>query len=245
MNPPGPEIVFEDNHLLVAVKPVNVPTQADESGDRDFLSWLKEDLKIRHHKPGNVFLGLVHRLDRPVGGIMVFAKTSKAAGRLSEQVRDRQFHKTYLAVVYGPLSEPAGRLRHYLFKDQQLNRVAVVPAAKPGAKEAILDYQTVATVAGMTLVKVNLLTGRSHQIRVQFAAIGHPLYGDQKYGADRNQPGQQIALWSAGLAFAHPVTKQGLTFQSLPPRQFPWVTYDMGVVTLGEVIYNGSGTETI
>ncbi len=245
MTPLGPEIVFEDNHLLVAVKPVNMPTQADATGDRDFLTWLKEYLKIRHQKPGNVFLGLIHRLDRPVGGIMVFAKTSKAAGRLSEQVRDRQFHKSYLAVVHGSPANPAGRLRHYLFKDQGLNRVAVVPATTPGAKEAVLDYQTMATAAGMTLVKVNLLTGRSHQIRVQFAAIGHPLYGDQKYGADRNRPGQQIALWSAGLAFAHPVTKQGLSFQSLPPRQFPWVTYDVEVVTLGEVIHNGSGTETV
>ncbi|MBC8081338.1 MAG: RluA family pseudouridine synthase [Gorillibacterium sp.] len=216
-------VLYEDNHVLVVVKPVNIPTQEDDSGDKDMLTALKEDLKLRHGKPGNVFLGLVHRLDRPVGGAMVFAKTSKAASRLSEAVRSRTFGKTYLAIVHGQPKEETGRLRHHLLKDSRTNMVRTVPEGAEGAKEALLDYRILGQSSGLTLVKITLLTGRSHQIRVQFATIGCPLYGDQKYGANRNQPGTQIALWSTEIAFNHPTRpEERLSFVSRPPQEHPW-----------------------
>lgn len=220
-----PEILYEDNHVLVIVKPVNVPTQADISGDPDLLTLLKQDLKTRHNKPGNVFLGLVHRLDRPVGGVMVFAKTSKAASRLSDAVRTHRLEKTYTAVVGGAVNKPSGRLVHYLRKDNRSNTVYSVDKNSEGAKEAVLDYTVLAVQAGLTLVQVRLLTGRPHQIRVQWAAEGHPLYGDQRYGAGSAKPGQQIALWSTGLAFEHPTLKERLSFRSNPPGQHPWTLW--------------------
>lgn len=220
------KIIHEDNHILVVEKPVNIPTQEDQTGDADLLGILKEDIKQRHHKPGNVYLGLVHRLDRPVGGIMVFARTSKAASRLSEQIRSRGFEKTYLAVVRGRLEKSKAELRHYLLKDKKTNLVSVVNGSIEGAKEAVLDYEVLDSKDGLSLVKVNLRTGRSHQIRVQFSTIGHPLYGDQKYGAEVNKPGEQIALWSAQIAFSHPTTREELVFESRPPDAYPWSLFD-------------------
>jgi 23S rRNA pseudouridine1911/1915/1917 synthase len=218
----GIPVLFEDNHVLVVVKPVNMPTQEDHSRDPDLLSVLKADIKRRYNKPGNVYLGLVHRLDRPVGGVMVFAKTSKAASRLSDAVRTRAFRKTYLAVLHGKPKQPQGTLTHYLVKDTKTNTVRVVQPNHPEAKEAVLDYQVLDSAEGFSLTKVELHTGRPHQIRVQFAAIGCPLYGDQRYGASVNQPGQQIALWSAHLSFEHPTTKERLHFSSAPPEKHPW-----------------------
>jgi len=167
------KIIFEDNHLLVVEKPVNMPTQRDNSGDLDLLAYLKQDLKVRYAKPGNVYLGLVHRLDRPVGGVMVFAKTSKAASRLSSQIREGKLGKHYLAVVHGLLKAKNGRLHHYLLKDSRRNLVTAVPEGTPDAKEAWLDYWVIGEREGMSLLQITLGTGRSHQIRVQFAAIGH------------------------------------------------------------------------
>jgi 23S rRNA pseudouridine1911/1915/1917 synthase len=216
-------ILYEDNHLLIVVKPPNMPTQADDSQDLDMLTALKEDIKQRYAKPGSVYLGLVHRLDRPVGGVMVFAKTSKAASRLSESVRSRDFGKCYWAIVHGTPQKTHDRLVHYLLKDSKSNTVTVENKQHPNAKEAILEYETIAASNGLSLVYVQLHTGRSHQIRVQFAAIGCPLYGDQRYGAQLNQPGQQIALWSAQLAFEHPTLKERLNFNSSPPAaNYPW-----------------------
>lgn len=222
MNAASIRVIYEDNHLLVVEKPPNIPTQADESGDPDMLSLLKADLKARYQKPGNVYLGLVHRLDRPVGGVMVFAKTSKAAARLSEQVRTHQFEKTYLAVVHGIPEPSQNRLRHFLLKDAATNTSRTVSAEQDGAKEAVLDYQVVQTSETLSLVEIHLLTGRSHQIRVQMATIGHPLYGDQKYGTIVNRPGQQLALWAAALAFNHPTKGEDMVFSSRPPEIFPW-----------------------
>lgn len=222
-NRPDIPVVYEDNHLLVVVKPVNMPTQEDESGDLDLLTALKQDIKIRHNKPGNVFLGLVHRLDRPVGGVMAFAKTSKAASRLSDAVRTRNFDKRYMAVIHGIPPEPKGRLTHWLVKDCRTNTVRAVPqGSHPDAKEAVLEYETAGSSEGLTLVRIKLHTGRPHQIRVQLAAIGCPLYGDQRYGARVNRPGQQLALWAVKLSFAHPTQRDTLTFTSSPPREFPW-----------------------
>lgn len=218
------EILYEDNHLLGIVKPVNLPTQGDASGDPDLLSLLKEDIKTRYEKPGNVYLGLVHRLDRPVGGAMIFAKTSKAASRLSEAVRSRNFDKTYLAIVHGMPAKRQGRLTNTLLKNERTNTVSVVAKGTPGGKEAILDYEVIGTAPGdsLALVKVTLLTGRPHQIRVQLSHIGCPLYGDQKYGQAFNKPGQQIALWSLYVGFPHPVTKELVRLISLPPDEVPW-----------------------
>jgi 23S rRNA pseudouridine1911/1915/1917 synthase len=215
-------ILYEDNHVLVVVKPPNVPSQEDESGDPDMLTLLKRDLKERYQKPGNVFLALVHRLDRPVGGVMMFAKTSKAASRLSEEVRTRNIHKRYLAVVHGRPSPDAARLEHYLVKNNRTNTVTVTHRQDPMGKLAVLHYEWLASNGPYSLVGVTLETGRPHQIRVQLAHIGCPIFGDQRYGANMNKIGQQIALWSHQLSFTHPVKKERMSFTSPPPDVTPW-----------------------
>lgn len=216
------KIIYEDNHLLVVEKPVNIPSQADETNDPDMLAILKEDIKVRYNKPGNVFLGLVHRLDRPVGGAMVFARTSKAASRLSEQVRSRGLKKVYLAVVHGSPAQKSARLEHFLLKDSSSNTVKAVDRSVEGSKEAILDYTVLENTGNLSLVRINLHTGRSHQIRVQFSTIGHPLYGDQKYGSRLNKPGRQLALWSHEISCQHPTRQEKMTFLSSPPDSVPW-----------------------
>ena len=215
-------ILYEDNHLLVIEKPVNVPVQEDRSGDEDVLTLLKNDLKIRYNKPGNVYLGLIHRLDRPVGGAMVFAKTSKAASRLSDALRRQAIKRVYLAIVRGKPKRPKGKLVHYLIKNSRENKVYAVPATRKGAKQAVLSYETLESTGGFSLIAVQLHTGRPHQIRVQFSEIGCPLYGDQKYGTGYNKAGQQIALWAHTLEFQHPVTKTEVEVESCPPGRFPW-----------------------
>jgi 23S rRNA pseudouridine1911/1915/1917 synthase len=214
-------ILFEDNHILVVEKPVNFPSQKDESDDEDMLTLLKQDIKKRYNKPGNVYLGLVHRLDRPAGGAMVFAKTSKAASRLSLQMRTGNFKKIYYAAAHGR-PDNSGQLIHYLLKDGRSNTVSIVNNSAKGAKKAILNYEVMEKSGSLTLLKIDLATGRPHQIRAQFAAEGHPLYGDQKYGPDINKPGMQLALWSAEITFNHPVTNERITFKSIPPAKAPW-----------------------
>lgn len=218
------KIIFEDNHLLVVDKPINMPTQADNTGDLDLLTFLKNDLKVRYKKPGNVYLGLVHRLDRPVGGVMVFAKTSKAASRLSAQIREGNFEKGYLAVVHGFLKDKNSRLHNFLIKDCRRNIVTVVTDSTPGAKEAWLDYRVIGEAQGLSMLQISLGTGRSHQIRVQFATIGHPLYGDRKYGS-RVNPGKQLALFGFRLCLEHPVSKEYLEFRASPPMTYPWTIF--------------------
>ena len=215
-------ILFEDNHLLVVEKPVNIPVQEDSSGDNDLLTMLKKDIKIRYQKPGNVFLGLVHRLDRPVGGVIVFAKTSKAASRLADGMRKKNFDRGYLAIVRGVPKKKKEMLEHYLFKDTKRNKVHAVSANHKNAKKAVLEYETIASTEDLSLLAVRLHTGRSHQIRVQLAASGLPFYGDQKYGQHVNRPGQQIALWAHTLAFPHPTTQELEEFKSNPPTEYPW-----------------------
>ena len=215
-------ILYEDNHLLVVIKPPNILSQKDHTQDADMLTLLKQDLKIRYNKPNNVYLGLVHRLDRPVGGVMVFAKTSKSAARLSEQIRKREFIKKYLAVVHGKVSKEKDRLTHYLLKDNKTNTVSVVTQETKDAKKAVLDYKVLGTVGDLSLVEVNLHTGRPHQIRVQFSAIGHPLFGDQRYGAKVNKVGEQIALWSYEISCTHPTLKKQVTFTGFPKEEYPW-----------------------
>lgn len=215
-------ILYEDNHLLVVEKPVNIPVQEDSSKDKDLLTILKNDIKVRYNKPGEAFLGLVHRLDRPVGGIIVFGKTSKAASRLSDAIRRKVFDRNYLAIVRGVPQEKSGLLEHYLFKDTKKNIVHAVSKNHKQAKKAVLEYELLGSKDGLSLLKVRLHTGRSHQIRVQLAELGLPLYGDQKYGQHVNKPGQQIALWAHTLEFPHTTTKEIKSFTSLPPNQYPW-----------------------
>ena len=209
-------ILYEDNHLLVVEKPINVPVCEDESQDEDLLNILKRYLKEKYNKPGNVYLGLVHRLDRPVGGVMVFAKTSKAASRLSEQVRTHTLKKTYHAVVLGNI-ESKGILKDKLLKDNKTN----ITKVDKNGKEAILEYELVDYKDNLSLVKIDLKTGRSHQIRVQFSSRNHALYGDQKYNNKANV-GEQIALFASSLSFIHPVSKEVMNFSLELPNRYPW-----------------------
>ena len=209
-------IIYEDNHLLVVEKPINIPVQADDSKDLDFLTMLKDYIKKRDNKPGNVYLGLVHRLDRPVGGVMVFAKTSKCASRLSEQVRNRTLKKTYYAVVEGKLDKE-GTFKDFLLKDAKTN---IVKVDKRG-KEAILDYEMIDYKDNLSLVKINLKTGRSHQIRVQFSSRNHPLHGDNKYNVNA-KVGEKIALFASSLELVHPTTKELLKFSLKLKEKYPW-----------------------
>ena len=208
-------ILYEDNHLLVVEKPANVLVQADNTNDMDMLTMLKVYLKEKYNKPGNVYLGLVHRLDRPVSGIMVFAKTSKAASRLSEQIRNKTFRKTYFAVVLGKIKK-SGVFVDKLEKDLKKNIVRVSDSGKYSELSyKLLDYKD-----GLSLVLIDLKTGRPHQIRVQFASRGFPLYGDQKYGGDMVK--DQIALFAGKIEFVHPTTKEKLIFELDIPNRYPF-----------------------
>ncbi len=230
-------IVYEDNHLLVVVKPQNVPSQADESKSPDMLSLLKQYLADTYHKTGNVYLGLVHRLDRPTGGVMVFAKTSKAAERLCKAIETGEFEKKYLAVVEGRTPAESGLLKNYLYKYANLNIVKVVPDATEGAKLAELQYNRLAEtyVEGSeskqteyTLVQIYLYSGRSHQIRVQMSHIGNPLVGDAKYGSLKSKNPTPLALWAYELRFPHPITKNPMVFRVYPDTdQQPWARFDI------------------
>ena len=223
----GIGIVYEDNHLLVVVKPPNMPTQADASGDPDLHSVMKQYIAEKYQKPGAVYLGLVHRLDRPVGGLVVLARTSKAADRLSEQVRKKTLARQYVAAVRGEAKETA-ELCDWLLKDERTNTVRAVTAGTPGAKDARLAWQKAGEADGLSLIRVKLFTGRSHQIRVQTSHAGFPIWGDARYGAGR--PGEQIALWGAHLGLVHPTRKEELRFTAMPPRDVrPWRGFDEAV----------------
>ena len=216
------KILYEDNHIIVVVKPVNVPSQGDKTGDIDMLTIIKEYIKEKYNKPGEVYLGLVHRLDRPTGGVMVFAKTSKAAGRLSEQVRDKKMHKKYLCIVDGKMEKTSGNMRDFLLKNEKTNTSKVVKEGTENAKEAILDYKVIKynEEINMSVVEVDLLTGRHHQIRVQFASRNHSLSGDQKYGTRGR--GKQLALWAYSLSFEHPTKKELMEFKEYPEMIGSW-----------------------
>lgn len=213
------DVVYEDNHVLVCVKPQNVPSQEDESGDLDMLNMVKNYIKEKYHKNGNVYVGLVHRLDRVTGGLMVFAKTSKSAKRLSEEIASHSMEKSYLAVCQGCLKQDKGNLVDYLKKDSTTNLVKVVSPSTVFAKRAELNYTVLAKKENLSLVKIDLVTGRSHQIRVQFSSRGTPIYGDHKYA---NYKQGDLALWAYKLSFIHPTKKEKLTFVYYPPNVKPW-----------------------
>lgn len=222
------KVLFEDNHIIVVEKPVNVPSQGDKTGDIDMLTIIKKYIKEKYSKPGDVYLGLVHRLDRPTGGVMVFARTSKSASRLSEQVRDKKMHKKYLCIVDGKMESQTGSMRDFLLKNEKNNISKVVEEGTKNAKEAVLDYEVVKynDQINMSVVKVDLHTGRHHQIRVQFASRGHSLSGDQKYGTRGR--GKQLALWAYSLSFIHPTTKEELTFEDYPEIVGSWKILEEG-----------------
>ena len=216
----GVKVLYEDNHIIVAIKPAGVLSQSDGSNAPDMLTILKAYIKEKYQKPGEVYLGLVHRLDRPVSGVMVFARTSKAASRLSEQIRTRKVEKIYRCVVKGVL-EGSGRLENYIFKDESRNMVTVSDTERPGYKTSYLDYKALASKDGLTLVEVKLGTGRSHQIRAQMAHAGYPLFADQKYG-EADKGCKDIALEAYKLTFEHPVKREFITFEAPIPQEFPW-----------------------
>ena len=216
------KVIYEDNHIIVVEKKPNIPSQADKTEDLDMLSIVKSYIKEKYQKPGNVYLGLVHRLDRPVVGIMIFAKTSKAASRLSNEVREKVFKKKYLAVVDGKLDKKEGILEDYLYKDERNNISKVVKKEKKNAKYAKLEYKVLKynPLKDLSLLEINLHTGRHHQIRVQLSNMNHSIFGDQKYGT--RGKGKQIALWAYELTIVHPVTKQEMTFKDLPEPIGTW-----------------------
>lgn len=219
-------VIYEDNHIIVVEKPVNIPSQGDKTGDKDMLSIIKEYLKEKYNKPGEVYLGLVHRLDRPTGGIMVFAKTSKAASRLSEQIRNNEFHKSYLCIVDGKMEENKATFEDYLYKNERTNMSRIAKPNEKNAKKAVLDYEVLKynEKINLSVIKVNLHTGRHHQIRVQFASRNHALYGDQKYGSRGR--GKQLALWAYSVTFRHPTTKEILNFAIEPKHIGSWKILD-------------------
>ena len=220
------KVIYEDNHIIVVQKPVNIPSQGDKTGDIDMLTIIKQYLKEKYNKPGNVYLGLVHRLDRPVGGVMVFAKTSKAAARLSEQVRNKDLKKQYLVIVNGKFEKESGTLKDYLLKDEKSNISKVVKEGTKNSKLAILDYKVIkyAPELNLSVLKIDLHTGRHHQIRVQLSSRGHSIYGDQKYGTRGR--GKQICLWAYELGLIHPISKEKLTFSILPEKTGSWKILD-------------------
>lgn len=202
------QIVFEDNHLLVINKKAGQLVQGDKTGDLSLLDLLKDFIKVRDQKPGNVFLGLVHRIDRPTSGLVIYAKTSKALSRLTQMVKNRDIKKTYWAVVPKVEIPHEQRLIHYLQKNEKNNKSTVFPKVTDGAKEAILNYEIIKTLDNFQLLEVDLETGRHHQIRAQLAKIGAPIKGDLKYGSPRSNPDGGIHLHARKLEFIHPVTNE-------------------------------------
>ena len=213
----GMKILYEDNHVIGVVKPFNLLSQKDKTGDEDIMDRVKAYLKEKYHKPGNVFLGLVHRLDRPAGGVMVFARTSKAAGRLARQFREKTMEKRYVAWVEGVVEEKEyTKAVSYIKKNPRSNKVTVFPSPAPDSLKAELLYRAVRQEEGKTLLEITLLTGRPHQIRAQMAFLGHPVLGDLKYGAAEPLKGKNIALFSRYLAFEHPVTQEEIVLEAEP-----------------------------
>ena len=210
------KILYEDNHLIAVLKPINVPTQKDSSNDIDMVSLVKDYLKKKYNKPGNVYLGLLHRLDRPVSGVLLFAKTSKAAERMTKEIKNHNVRKTYYAVVEGKVDKK-GTFIDKLLKDEKTNFVRV----SDKGKEAKLEYELICYKNNYSLVKINLITGRSHQIRVQFSSRNLPLWGDQKYNKNA-KVGEQIALFASSLSLIHPITKEVMTFKANLPKTYPW-----------------------
>lgn len=222
-------ILYEDNHIIVVLKPQMVACCPDESGDDNLFDCVKRYIKTAYNKPGNVYLGLVHRLDRPTGGVMVFAKTSKAAARLTEQMTSGGFEKKYYAVLCGVPNKERATLVNYLRKNSVNNTVYVCTESEDGAKYASLAYEIKDAKGGLSLAEITLHTGRTHQIRVQTAAINCPVYGDMRYGGEKAVKGK-LALWAYSLRFPHPTTGEALRFMIEPPKEEnPWKLFSFQI----------------
>ena len=216
------QVLYEDNHIIVVYKESGEIVQGDKTGDKPLSETIKAWIKEKYAKPGNVFLGVVHRLDRPVSGLVVFAKTSKALSRLNDMFRKGEVKKTYWAMVQTPPAEPEGTLTNWLVRNENQNKSYAYDHEVPNAKKAILKYKTVGQTEHYTLLEVNLLTGRHHQIRCQLSAIGCPIKGDLKYGARRSNPDGSISLLSRTVEFIHPVSKENISVVSPLPAEKVW-----------------------
>ncbi len=214
-------ILYEDNHIIIVNKTNSEIVQGDKTGDEPLEETLKRWLKEKYNKPGNVFLGVTHRLDRPVSGCVIFAKTSKALTRLNEMFRNNEIHKTYLAIVSGFPPQNEGRLEQYIVRNEKLNKSFAFDKEKPNSKKAILDYKVVGKSDRYTLLEIDLKTGRHHQIRCQLAAMGCPIKGDLKYGFPRSNPNGGISLHSRRVFFTHPVSKQVIDIVADFPKDEP------------------------
>lgn len=216
------QVLYEDNHIIIVYKQSGEIVQGDKTGDKPLSETIKEWIKEKYAKPGNVFLGVVHRLDRPVSGIVVFAKTSKALSRLNNMFRNGEVRKTYWAMVQTAPNVPEATLTNWLVRNEKQNKSYVYNNEMPNAKQAILKYKTIGQTEHYTLLEVNLLTGRHHQIRCQLAAMGCPIKGDLKYGARRSNPDGSISLLSHKVEFIHPVSKQKIVVVSPLPTEKVW-----------------------
>lgn len=222
-------VLYEDNHLIIVNKSVSEIVQGDKTGDTPLCDTLKAWLKEKYAKPGNVFVGVPHRLDRPVSGAVVFAKTSKALARLNEMFRNGEVHKTYWAVVQQPPEREAAEITHYLVRNEKLNKSVAYDSPRTDAKEAVLAYRTLCRSDNYTLLEVELKTGRHHQIRCQLAHIGAPIKGDLKYGARRSNPDGGISLHARQVSFIHPVSRQPIEVVAPVPADALWQYFEQQV----------------
>lgn len=216
------KVLYEDNHIIVVNKDSGEIVQGDKTGDTPLSETIKEYIKVKYNKPGNVFLGVVHRLDRPVSGVVVFARTSKALSRLNEMFRKGDVHKTYLALTAGRPPKTMDTLTGWLVRNEKQNKSYCYDHEVPGSKKAVLCYKEAGHTDNYTLLEVELKTGRHHQIRCQLASIGCPIKGDLKYGARRSNPDGSISLVSANITFVHPVSKQPMSFDAILPDEPLW-----------------------
>ncbi len=215
-------ILFEDNHLIIVNKMPSEIVQGDKTGDQPLSDAVKDYIKAKHDKPGEVFLGVIHRIDRPVSGAVIFARTSKALTRMNEMVKGHKLSKTYWAIVKNPPPQLSGKLEHHLVRNEKQNKSYVNVNAVAGSKHALLNYKLVASSKDYHLVEVELITGRHHQIRAQLTAIGCPIKGDLKYGFPRSNPDASISLHARSVSFVHPVTKQKIMLVAPPPKDTLW-----------------------
>lgn len=213
------QILYEDNHILIINKNVGQLVQGDKTRDKSLLELLKSFMKERDQKPGNVFLGLVHRIDRPTSGLVIYAKTSKALSRLTQMIKNREIKKTYWAIVPKEIIPQSQTLTHYLKKNEKNNKAIVYNGETNGAKKAILNYQIIKTLDNYMLLEIDLQTGRHHQIRAQLSKIGVPIKGDLKYGAPRSNPDGGISLHARSLEFIHPVSKEQIKITAPTPKK--------------------------